>query len=53
MLVTNDRIAAKEAQPVKVRMDGEVKTVNAESSRQWRCFRHGNHRLDQQRGLAC
>lgn len=53
MLVTNDRSAAKEAQPVKVRVNGEVKTVNAESSRQWRCFRHGNHRLDPQRELTC
>ena len=28
--VTNYRIAAKEAQSVKVRVNGEVKTVNAE-----------------------
>ena len=31
--VTKDRITAKEAQPVKVRVNGEVKKVTAESSR--------------------
>jgi len=29
-MVTIYRIAAKEVQPVKVRVNGEVKTVNAE-----------------------